>query len=58
MATRWLPVAAVLAAGLRSMAELRLRGVPILQGATIERFEGEERLAALAPGGDPGSHRY
>lgn len=38
---------ATLAAGLRSMAALRLRGVPILQGATIERFEGEERLVAL-----------
>ncbi|TCR63153.1 NAD(P)/FAD-dependent oxidoreductase [Bosea sp. BK604] len=38
---------ATLAAGLRAMAELRLGGVPIHQGARIERFEGEERLAAV-----------
>jgi hypothetical protein len=33
--------------GLGHMARLRARGVPVLHGATIEGFEGEDRVAAV-----------
>jgi NADPH-dependent 2,4-dienoyl-CoA reductase/sulfur reductase-like enzyme len=38
---------AVLADGLRTMAALRRQGVPVVHGATIERFEGGDRLSAV-----------
>lgn len=37
----------VLAQGLRQMAALKRRGVPILHGATIDAFEGEGRVSAV-----------
>lgn len=37
----------VLADGLRTMAALTSTGVPIIHGATIERFEGHDRLSAV-----------
>lgn len=49
-------VPSALVTGLRYIAQLRRRGVPIIHGATIEAFEGEERLSALRyrlPGAAP-----
>jgi NADPH-dependent 2,4-dienoyl-CoA reductase/sulfur reductase-like enzyme len=39
---------AMLAKGLRSMAALRRRGIPIVHGARIEAFEGEDRVSAVS----------